>query len=171
MCPYREQSSSSAWETRPVRKGLSSGTRVPGTVSEHSGGEGPSDRALMGTACKKLPPAEVLHRARHCPSHMLHHEPRGHGCARGYHCPHRKMGRQRHAGGGNLPARSSGQSPAPRGPPHMQSLSEPPATPRAGRANPPLSWVKTHVRSENADGDSSVLIQLLLPWSGSRGHS
>ena len=75
VCPYREQSSSSAWETWPVRRGLSSGARVPGTGSEPSGGEGPSDRALMGTACKKLPPAEVLHRARCCPSHTLPHEP------------------------------------------------------------------------------------------------
>ncbi|CAI9171455.1 unnamed protein product [Rangifer tarandus platyrhynchus] len=85
--------------------------------------------------------------------------------------PTGQMGRQRHAGGGGLPARSSGQSPAPRGAPHVQSLSEPPETPGAGRADPPPSWVKPRVRSEDADGDSSVLIQLLLPGSGSRGHS
>ena len=81
--------SNPTWETRPVRRGLSPGTRVLGSGSEvHSSSEGLGDRAVVGTTCKKLPPAEVLHRARCCPSHTLHHEPRGHSYACRYHCPH-----------------------------------------------------------------------------------
>lgn len=76
VCGYRRQSSNPTWETQPIRRALSPGTRVPGTGSElRSGGEGPGDRAVVGTTCKKLPPAEVLHQARRCPSHTLHHEP------------------------------------------------------------------------------------------------
>lgn len=39
----------------------------------------------------------------------------------------------------------------------------------AGGLSESSPWVKQRAHNEDADSDSSVLIQLLLPWAGSQG--
>lgn len=68
------------------------------------------------------------------------------------------------------PAKGSGRSPALRGPRTRRACPDLQQPHRRAERILPSPWVKKPARSEDADSDSSVLIQLLLPWSGSRGE-
>ena len=71
---------------------------------------------------------------------------------------------------GHPPAKGSGRSPAPQGPCTRRACPDLRQPHRQAERILPSPWVKKRARSEDADSDCSVLIQLLLPWRGSRGQ-
>lgn len=70
---------------------------------------------------------------------------------------------------GRPPAGGSGGSPAPRGPRTRRACPDLCRPRRRAERILPSPWVKQRAHSEDANSDSSVLIQLLLPWGGSQG--